>query len=69
MDLVATLDALYRAGGRKTEAARRLHLTRQSLYGRLERIEELLGAELDDPDTRLGLELALRVRGASAAPS
>ena len=69
MDLVATLDALYRAGGRKTDAARRLHLTRQSLYGRLERIEELLGAELDDPDTRLGLELALRVRHARAAPS
>jgi purine catabolism regulator len=69
MDLVATLDGLYRAGGHKTEAARRLHLTRQSLYGRLQRIEELLGADLDDPDTRLGLELALRVRRDGGPPA
>jgi purine catabolism regulator len=59
--LVDTLDALFRTGGQKTDAARVLHITRQSLYARLERIEELLGEPLDTPDTRFGLELAVRV--------
>ena len=49
-------------GGRKAEAARALHLERQSLYLRLRRIEELLGVSLDDEDTVLGLHLALRAR-------
>jgi len=60
--LVATLDALYRAGGRKAEAARELHITRQSLYGRLTRIAAMLGdCDLDAPDTRFGLEFAVRI--------
>lgn len=58
--LLPTLDALFAHGGRKAETARALHLERQSLYHRLRRIEGLLGGELDDPQTRLGLELALR---------
>ena len=42
------------------QAARALHLERQSLYLRLHRIEELLGVSLDDEDAVLGLHLALR---------
>ncbi len=49
-------------GGRKAEAARALHLERQSLYLRLRRIEELLGVSLDDEDAVLGLHLAVRAR-------
>ena len=48
-----------RAAARR-EAARALHLERQSLYLRLHRIEELLGVSLDDEDVVLGLHLAVR---------
>src|SRR4051812_28434191 len=60
--LLATLEAYLAAGGRKAEAARALHLERQSLYLRLRRIEELLGVSLDDEDAVLGLHLAIRAR-------
>jgi PucR family transcriptional regulator, purine catabolism regulatory protein len=58
--LLETLEAYLAAGGRKAQAARALHLERQSLYLRLRRIEELLGVSLDDPDAVLGLHLAVR---------
>jgi purine catabolism regulator len=58
--LTMTLEALIRHGGRKAETARSLHLGRQSLYLRLERIEKILGVDLDDPDDLLALALALR---------
>ena len=57
--LLETLEAYLAAGGRKAEAARALHLERQSLYLRLHRIEELLGVSLDDEDVVLGLHLAV----------
>jgi purine catabolism regulator len=60
--LLETLEAYLAAGGRKAEAARMLHLERQSLYLRLHRIEEMLGVSLDDEDVVLGLHLALRAR-------
>src|SRR3954470_619773 len=58
--LLETLEAYLARGGRKAEAARALHLERQSLYLRLRRIEELLGVSLDDEDVALGLHLAVR---------
>jgi purine catabolism regulator len=58
--LLETLEAYVAAGGRKAEAARALHLERQSLYLRLRRIEEALGVSLDDEDVVLGLHLAVR---------
>ena len=58
--LLETLEAYLAAGGRKAEAARTLHLERQSLYLRLRRIEEMLGVSLDDEDVVLGLHLAVR---------
>jgi purine catabolism regulator len=58
--LLDTLEAYLAAGGRKAQAARALHLERQSLYLRLRRIEEVLGVSLEDEDAVLGLHLALR---------
>src|ERR687895_33439 len=58
--LLETLEAYLAAGGRKAQAARALHLERQSLYLRLHRIEELLGVSLEDEDAVLGLHLAVR---------
>jgi purine catabolism regulator len=59
-ELLHTLEVYLQCGGRKAEAARVLHVERQSLYLRLERVEKLLGVELSDPDTLLGLHVALR---------
>lgn len=59
---LVTIEAYCEHGGRVAEAARALHLGRQSLYKRLARIEELIGGDLSDPDTRLGLHLALMAR-------
>ncbi|MFD8253002.1 PucR family transcriptional regulator [Streptomyces werraensis] len=60
--LLPTLETYLAHAGRKAETARELHLNRQTLYNRLARIGELLGADLDDPQTVLTLSLALRAR-------
>ncbi|MEU6178710.1 PucR family transcriptional regulator [Streptomyces coeruleorubidus] len=60
--LLPTLSAYLAHAGRKAETARELHLNRQTLYNRLARIGELLGTDLDDPQTVLALSLALRAR-------
>jgi purine catabolism regulator len=60
--LLSTLETYLETGGRKSEAARALHLERQSLYARLKRIEKVLGVALDDQDVFLSLHLACRAR-------
>jgi DNA-binding PucR family transcriptional regulator len=58
--LVPTLDAFLRAPN-AAEAAARLNLHRNSLLYRLWRIRDITGLDLDDPETRFTLQLALRV--------
>ncbi|MFD4526470.1 PucR family transcriptional regulator [Streptomyces sp. NPDC058470] len=60
--LLPTLETYLAHAGRKAETARKLHLNRQTLYNRLARIGELLGTDLDDPQSVLALSLALRAR-------
>ncbi|MFJ6544291.1 PucR family transcriptional regulator [Streptomyces sp. NPDC091385] len=60
--LLPTLETYLAHAGCKAETARELHLNRQTLYNRLARIGELLGTDLDDPQTVLALSLALRAR-------
>ncbi|WP_412078419.1 PucR family transcriptional regulator [Streptomyces xanthophaeus] len=67
--LLPTLETYLAHAGRKAETARELHLNRQTLYNRLARISELLGTDLDDPETVLSLSLALRARRHVPAPS
>jgi purine catabolism regulator len=67
-EFVQTLDAFLRAGGNHMRAARDLHVHRNTLIYRLERIQELLGgASLEDPEVRLNLQLALKIRSALGA--
>jgi DNA-binding PucR family transcriptional regulator len=47
--------------------ARALEIHPQTARYRLARLRELVGDELDDPDARLELELALRARAVAAA--
>jgi purine catabolism regulator len=61
-ELLQTLDAYLRSNGNKIVTARSLQLQRRSVYYRLERIEELLGGSVDDPELRVRLYVALRGR-------
>jgi purine catabolism regulator len=61
-ELVETLEAYFACNGNLSEAARRLHLHRNSLLYRLERIQEVLHADLEDADIRLSLQVALKMR-------
>ncbi|MBD3915710.1 PucR family transcriptional regulator [Nocardioides hwasunensis] len=58
-ELLAALRALLLHPASKTEAAASLHLSRAAFYDRLGRIEALLCADLDDPDVRVSLHVAL----------
>lgn len=60
-DLLDTLRAYVDAGFNQREAARRSFLHFNTVAYRLRRLEELLGVDLDDPQVRLDLTLALRV--------
>ncbi|MCK9822714.1 PucR family transcriptional regulator ligand-binding domain-containing protein [Nocardioides cavernae] len=58
-ELLAALRALLLHPSSKTEAAASLHLSRAAFYDRLARIEAVLDADLDDPDVRVSLHVAL----------
>jgi purine catabolism regulator len=58
--LVMTLDTLFVAGMSKSRAADMLGVRRQTLYGRVERISQLLGGiDLEQREARTALDLAL----------
>jgi PucR family transcriptional regulator, purine catabolism regulatory protein len=60
--LLETLEVFFACNGNLSEAARRLHLHRNSLIYRLNRARDLLGQDLEDPEVRLSLQLALKAR-------
>jgi sugar diacid utilization regulator len=59
--LVSTLRA-YLETGEQQEAAKRLRVHPNTLRYRLDRIREISGVDLEDPETRLNLAVALRVQ-------
>ena len=58
-DLLSTLSVYLKCMGAKKEAANQLFIVRQTLYHRLEKIEELLITDLMEPINRHAIELAL----------
>ena len=48
--------------GNLTRTAKRLHIHRNTLLYRMDRIKEISGLDLDNPETRLAVYLALRIR-------
>lgn len=60
--LLHTLQEFLERGGEVVAVARVLGIHRSSVYGRLERISELLGADLGDGEIRLALHLAVLAR-------
>jgi PucR family transcriptional regulator, purine catabolism regulatory protein len=57
-----TLEVLAACGGNKADAAKRLHMRRQSLYYRLDQIAKLLDVDLDDPKQLVTLTVAVTAR-------
>ena len=60
-NLVATLRA-YLETGEQQQAAQKLRVHPNTLRYRLDRIREISGVDLEDPETRLNLAVALRVQ-------
>lgn len=61
-ELVETLDAFFSCHGNLSQTAVRLHIHRNTLTYRLERIAAITRMDLDDPDARFSLQLALKLR-------
>jgi purine catabolism regulator len=61
-DLIETLEAFFDRLGNLSQTAEKLFLHRNSLLYRMERIAQLTGLDLNNPDTRLTVHLALKVR-------
>jgi purine catabolism regulator len=59
--LMATLRAYLAVNGSPTDAADRLHLHRNTVLYRLQRIEQILQRDLRNADVRLTLHLALKI--------
>lgn len=59
--LLETFDAWLASGCNTAETARMMHLERQSLYNRLEKIFELVGGDPRGTDRLAGLHLAARI--------
>jgi sugar diacid utilization regulator/putative methionine-R-sulfoxide reductase with GAF domain len=60
--LLETLEALAAARWIRRAAARNLGIHINSMSYRVERIESLTGLQLDDPETRVAISIALRAR-------
>jgi purine catabolism regulator len=61
-ELVETLEAFFACHGNLSQTANRLHIHRNTLTYRLERISSITQLDLDDPDARFSLQLALKLR-------
>jgi purine catabolism regulator len=59
-ELLRTLKVYLDHDGSKQIAAQQLFIVRQSLYYRLDKIEELLGADYTLPEKKLALQVAIR---------
>jgi len=59
--LVETIDAYFNHHANVSQTAESLFIHRNTLLYRLERIQELTGQDIDQPDTRLALQLALKL--------
>jgi purine catabolism regulator len=59
-DLIETLGAYFAHKGNLSQTAEALFVHRNTLLYRMERIREISGLDLDNPETRLSIQLALR---------
>ena len=60
-ELIHTLQVYFEHNGNLSQAAEALFVHRNTLIYRMERIANLTGANLDDPEIRLAMQLALHI--------
>jgi purine catabolism regulator len=60
-ELIHTLETYYEYNGNLSQAAEALFIHRNTLIYRLERIESITNLDLDNPEERLAMQLALRI--------
>jgi hypothetical protein len=60
--LIETLEAWLEARGSAAKIAERLRVHPQTVRYRMRQLEQSLGEQLDDPDSRFAMELVLRAR-------
>lgn len=58
-ELLKTLKVYLRCKGAKKETAEQLHIVRQTLYHRLDKLYELIGMDFMDPYKRQAIEVAI----------
>ena len=58
-EMYETLKVLLEVNGSRKEAAERLHIVRQTLYHRIDKLKELLGDDFMEGEKRLAIELAV----------
>ncbi len=61
-ELVKTLEAYYKFNGNLTRMSEHLYTHYNTILYRINRIKEITKMELDDPNDRLNLEIALKIR-------
>ncbi len=67
-DFITTLETFFEEHGNLSQTANRLHVHRNTLLYRMERIEQIGSFDLDNPETRLAVFLALKIRRLLANP-
>ncbi len=60
-DAFAILRSFLDTAGNKTDLAKRLHLSRPTLYAKLATIQRILGVDLDDAESRTSLHTAMLI--------
>jgi purine catabolism regulator len=60
-EFIRTLEAFFNNNGNLSQTAESLFIHRNTLLYRMERIAEISGLDLDNPETRLAVQLALRI--------
>mgnify|MGYP005838096081 CR=1 FL=1 len=60
-DLLQTLEAFFEAHGNATQTAEKLSVHRNTLFYRMNRIQEILDLDLNQTDVRLALHLSLKI--------
>lgn len=61
-ELVSTLNAFFSCHGNLSQTATSLHIHRNTLTYRLDRISEITRLDLNDPDARFSLQLAIKLQ-------
>ena len=60
-DLIQTLEAYFQHKGNLTQTSEALFIHRNTLLYRMERIRDILRLDLDNPSSRLAVQLALYI--------